>query len=195
MVPSLAVQQAGLGVATADNMNTWVQGGCLLANLQAFVGVSNMTVYMIGYVAAGDGGQGYFYWNSTTPSSSNNNTTIIAPYASIQGAWVRIQNTNVGTNAFRYVLLGSSDTATTADYTIAWKSASGVAKSQAIPAASAVPMGNILIIKDAYGDSAINPITITPSSGTIDISATAVIAAKYNSLTLQSDGVSNWVVI
>lgn len=89
MIPGLAVQQAGLGVATADNMNTWVQGGCLLANLQSFAGVSGMTVYLLGFTAPGDGGQGTFAWSATAGPTGDNLSTIV-PYGVAQGAWVRI---------------------------------------------------------------------------------------------------------
>lgn len=88
MVPALAVQQAGLGVYTADNMNTAVQGGVMLADLQSFSGVQNMCVYMIGYSAIGDGGQGMWAWNPTL--SAGNNTTTILPNGSVQGGWQRM---------------------------------------------------------------------------------------------------------
>lgn len=87
-VPALTVQQAGVGVATADNMNTWTQGGALLATLQNFIGVTNMCVYMIGYTTIGDGGQGMWCWNPTL--TSGNNTTTILPNGSVLGGWTRL---------------------------------------------------------------------------------------------------------
>jgi hypothetical protein len=88
MVPALYVQQQGQAVVTADNLNTPVMGGCLLADLQGFVGVSGMSVYMNGYAAQGDGGQGLFTWNAGV--ASGNNTTTILPSASLLGGWVRM---------------------------------------------------------------------------------------------------------
>lgn len=87
-IPALAVQQPGLGAVTADNLNTYVQGGCLLGYLQNFIGQQNMTVYMLGYVTPGDGGQGVWYWNGGL--TSGNNTTTIVPNGSVQGGWVRV---------------------------------------------------------------------------------------------------------
>lgn len=88
MPPALAVQQPGLGSVTADNFNTYVQGGALLANLQNFIGLPGMTVYMIGYNGIGDGGQGTWTWNSGL--TSGDGVSTILPNGSIQGGWVRL---------------------------------------------------------------------------------------------------------
>jgi hypothetical protein len=88
MLPVLTVQQAGLGVITADNANTWVQGGAFLANLQSFIGQPGMCVYMIGYSAIADGGQGMWTWNPTL--TTGNNTTTVFPNGSVQGGWTRL---------------------------------------------------------------------------------------------------------
>lgn len=92
MIPALAVQQPGLGVVTADNLNTYVQGGALLSNLQAFIGVAGMIVYTTGYSAVGDGGQGAWTWNAGLTSGDNLSTVL--PNGSVQGGW---QKLNVGT--------------------------------------------------------------------------------------------------
>lgn len=88
MIPALTVQQPGVGVVTADNLNSFVQGGALLANLQSFSGAPGMCVYMIGYTALGDGGQGMWTWNPTL--NSGNNTTTILPFGSLLGGWQRL---------------------------------------------------------------------------------------------------------
>lgn len=73
---------------SADNLNTFVQGGALLANLQAFTGTVGMTIYMAGYAAPGDGGQGLFYWNST--GSANDGINNVQPNGAAVGCWTRI---------------------------------------------------------------------------------------------------------
>ena len=88
-VPSLVTYIQGQGVGGADDWNTFIRGGCLLANLQSYIGVQNMTVFMIGGSAVNDGNQGFFYWNSTWTGTPDNVNTI-QPYGVIQGAWVRI---------------------------------------------------------------------------------------------------------
>jgi hypothetical protein len=89
MLPALIVQQAGIGVETADNMNTYVDsGGALLANLQNFIGIPGSTVYIVGYNVAGDGGQGMWTWNAGI--TSGNNTTSVFPNGSVLGGWQRI---------------------------------------------------------------------------------------------------------
>ena len=193
-VPALAVQQPGIGVVSADNYNTYVQGGALLANLQNFPAVSSMTVYLLGYTAPGDGGQGFFYWNALSTATSNN-TTVVAPNGLPQGRWIRIVNVNINIQPFRYITTGTTDTAGLGDQVIAWNVSTGGAKTETLPAAGTVPAGLTITVSDAYGDSAINHITIAPVSGTISFGASALINAKNMSLTFVSDGVSNWVEI
>lgn len=88
-VPSLNVWANGVGAVGGDPLNTYVQGGCLLANLQSFTGLPSMTVYAIGLTAAGDGNQGTFYWNATWTGTPDNVDTI-QPFGVTVGAWVRL---------------------------------------------------------------------------------------------------------
>ncbi len=84
----LTAWNAGIGVYDADWANGVVLGGALLANLQSFSGVPGMCVYMIGYSAIGDGGQGMWTWNPTL--TAGNNTTTILPNGSVLGGWTRL---------------------------------------------------------------------------------------------------------
>lgn len=84
--PTVFVQ--GVTPVSADNLNSFVTGGLLLANLQSFVGTQGMTVATIGNVAAGDGGQGLWYWNPT--GSANDGVNNVAPPAAAVGCWTRI---------------------------------------------------------------------------------------------------------
>ena len=87
--PGLTVAANGQGVITDQWQNTAVQGGALLANLRAFVGISNMTVYMLGTTAPNDGGQGTFYWNATSIAADDGGVTTIQPNGLLTGRWIR----------------------------------------------------------------------------------------------------------
>lgn len=100
------------------------------------------------------------------------------------------------TLGFRAISSGTTDTANLAsDYTISWQSTTAT-KTQTIPGAAAGNKGSILNIADGNKTAgAGNPINITPSSGTVNGSATLAITVAGSAFTIQSDGVSNWVVI
>ena len=87
--PGLTVAANGQGIITDQWQNTAVQGGALLANLRAFVGISNMTVYMLGTTAPNDGGQGTFYWNATSIAADDGGVTTIQPNGLLTGRWIR----------------------------------------------------------------------------------------------------------
>lgn len=86
--PFFQVYVQGSTPVSADELNTFVQGGALLANLQSFTGTVGMTVYLAGLNAPGDGGQGLFYWNAT--GSANDGVNNIQPYGAAVGCWTRI---------------------------------------------------------------------------------------------------------
>jgi len=91
----------------------------------------------------------------------------------------------------RYIVSGSTDTATAADGFIGWASASGAAKTELIPAASTLTAGQQLTISDSFYDAGLNPITITPAAGTIAGQPSAVINKPGGSLTLHANPASN----
>ena len=86
--PSPTVSQQGLGVVPADQLNTYVQTCTNLAQLRAFVGLAGMRADLQGYVSAGDGGGGPFYWSSG--SYTDNGVSIIVPSGASNGAWLRL---------------------------------------------------------------------------------------------------------
>lgn len=88
-VPSLSVQTQGQGSASADQLNTFMQGCPAATYLRNLVGVTGMNVFVAGYAAAFDGGAGVFTWDATS-TSADNGTTIIAPTWAATGRWVRI---------------------------------------------------------------------------------------------------------
>jgi hypothetical protein len=87
-VPYLQQFVPGQGVIPAATLNTFVQGGCYLANLRAFTGLPNQNVQMIGFTAINDGGQGTFVWSGNTGTDDGGVTTIV-PYGVTQGCWLR----------------------------------------------------------------------------------------------------------
>lgn len=99
--PALADFAAGIGAVSADNFNTFIQGGVLLAQLRLFQGAWNgQIVYLGGYNSTGDGGQGLFWWNSIS-TSTDNGTTVIVPYGTVgYGAWLRFLYSTADLNTF-----------------------------------------------------------------------------------------------
>lgn len=98
------------------------------------------------------------------------------------------------------VISGHIDNATSADGAIEWLVFYAGTKVQNIPAPGSVPAGQQLTIIDGFGDCTVNPIVITPASGFVNRVASVSMgglpgSAPYMSLTLQSDGNVNWVLI
>ena len=89
MNPSPNVYQAGIGVFTADQGNTWVQTVLNYPQLRTFTGLDSMAVLVLGAAASNDGGQGHYYYVSTGVYTDNNSTTIV-PTGAVQGAWLRL---------------------------------------------------------------------------------------------------------
>jgi hypothetical protein len=95
----------------------------------------------------------------------------------------------------RKITSGSSDTGGFNDNIISWASGSGAAKAQSIPGCNgASRLGAKFVIKDQQGDAATNNITVTPTSGTIDGAATAVINTNKGFLRMNCDGGTNYVL-
>lgn len=94
--PALTSYSNGINQVSGDNLNTFIQFSGTAAQLRAFTpnpAVPSLTVYMQGYSAAGDGGQGHFYWNTTTGTDDSGLTTIV-PNGSTAGCWTRIPNSS-----------------------------------------------------------------------------------------------------
>jgi hypothetical protein len=87
--PNPAVVWAGVGVVSADLMNTYVQIVASYSQLRTFSGLNNMAVLALGTSIPNDGGQGHFYYNSSS-TATDNNTTVIVPNGKTQGAWLRL---------------------------------------------------------------------------------------------------------
>ena len=193
-VPSLVAYLQGQGAAGADDLNTLVRGGALVSDLQSFSGLQNMTVYLIGGASPGDGLQGTFYWNASWTGTPDNINSV-QPYAALLGAWVRLPLVVSGGVA-RYANTGGADAMLATDSLIVWNYAFSGTKTESILSASSVANNYRVTVKDGYGDSAVNPIVITPLSGTIDGSSSKTINAAFGSLTLAAVPATNsWYVV
>lgn len=92
-VPQYTVAVDGGAAVNADWLNTYLQaGGGVVANLRSFVGVQGIVVNILGYTAANDGGQGFFYWNTGSTAPDDGGVTTVVPYGAGSGAWTRLSN-------------------------------------------------------------------------------------------------------
>lgn len=85
----------------------------------------------------------------------------------------------------------SPDTVTTADAIVVYD------LTVAAPVAVTLPLGvtgQVFYLKDGAGNASTDPITITPTAGTIDGAATATINANYGSVTLVFNG-TEWNIL
>jgi hypothetical protein len=89
-VPSHAVQVDGQGPVTADQLNSFIQTCSNVSDARGFIGVSGMLMYLNGYISAGDGGQGMFFWNAGGSAADDGGLTTIVPTGAASGIWSRI---------------------------------------------------------------------------------------------------------
>jgi hypothetical protein len=90
--PALAVYYNGQGQVGADNLNTFMQTCNTASELRGFAGTTGIEVYMRGFSAIGDGGQGVFYWNVNSTAPDDNGVTTIVPNSQTTGAWTRLSS-------------------------------------------------------------------------------------------------------
>lgn len=93
MLPALAAQTQGGGAVSADNLNTFVQGGgATCADLRGFIGLGGMLVQVTGLSAPNDGGFGTFYWNAfaVNPTDDGGYTTVVPSGTVGTGCWSRL---------------------------------------------------------------------------------------------------------
>ena len=100
--PALSAQIQGLGVVTADQYNTFLQGCDTVAQLRAFTGLPGMEVDIRGYATVGDGGAGRFYWSASSSANDDGGVTAIVPVSASGGAWLRFWNSANPTPIVRY---------------------------------------------------------------------------------------------
>lgn len=101
--------------------------------------------------------------------------------------------TTLGT--LRTVSSGTTDTASSADGTIAWNSSSTSAKTESLYSCSSSAKGLQVTVKDEYGSAGTYNISIAPAgSDTIDAATSYYLAFNYQSATFQCNGAGNWLV-
>ena len=98
-------------------------------------------------------------------------------------------------NNIRVITSGSVDTVLTNDITVAWDSPAAAAKTENVPPCSSLNKAKIYTFKDEYGNAQTYPITIVAASGTIDGLGTFVLRTNLSAMTMQCDGISNYVVL
>lgn len=102
--PNPTVNIQGQGAVNADQFNGFVQTCTNVAMAKSIVGLSNMVLYIQGYLVAQDGGAGSFYWNATSTANDDGGISVIKPTSgSFSGRWLRLP---VGNNvsAITYIV-------------------------------------------------------------------------------------------
>lgn len=90
-VPDNTYQADGQSSVSASQLNTYVQACTNVATLRGFIGLTNMQVYMAGYVTTGDGGEGQFIYSASSTAEDDGGVTAIKPVdAGSTGRWIRI---------------------------------------------------------------------------------------------------------
>lgn len=169
--PSLAVQQNGVNQVSGDNYNTYQQFCVTVAQLKGFIGLSNMMVYVQGFSAALDGGQGTFYWNSSGIIPDDNGVTAVVPNGAASGEWIRIQSPTVDTYNYQVPINGFSVTIPNYTNTVILNPAGALASGTVIMPA--------LVFDGQYvsitSSQTISTFTVSPNSGQTVIGAPTVI--------------------
>lgn len=88
--PFLSLFQNGISQVSGDNLLTFNQTCNVVADLRGFIGTTGVQVYMRGYTAINDGGQGDFYWNAAGTGPDDAGVTAIVPNGAAVGCWSRV---------------------------------------------------------------------------------------------------------
>lgn len=155
----------------------------------------------------------YGFFNSPVAAPNSTNAITIA-YGAYHGLTVTVGTGSVGTAYSCYNANPTAGTKRVALYTdsIAWSvttsSATSItlamtaliynlsstsARAVTLPNANTLPTGLCWIVKDTGGAASTAPITITPTTSTIDGAATFVIAANYGAAFIYNDGTNYFV--
>lgn len=110
--PALSQFQNGISQVSGDNLETFNQTCNVVADLRGFIGTAGMQVYLRGYTAVNDGGQGQFYWNVSGTGPDDGGVTIVVPSGAAVGCWSRLNS--IVTLANGKILVGNSSNVATA---------------------------------------------------------------------------------
>lgn len=187
--PALFAQIQGQGSVSADNLNTYIQSCDNLTQLRGFTGVPGIQVFMRGYVAPGDGGQGNFYWNASGTAADDGGFTTIVPNGSATGEWTRLTfGSNSGATVVSISVFtgtGNVSLASTLDTLIVRKTVAAIT-TVTLPAAPVI--GETHTIKDGSGNASSFNITVSGNGKNIDGAATYVLIVNYEAVTVRFDG-------
>ena len=128
-----------------------------------------------------------------TLTASQAAATVLAAPSGEAGAPTFRQLASVDiTQAGSILTSGASVTMTAASTTLIVRKTTGSATAVTLPASPL--LWQTYVIKDGKGDAATNPITITPSSGSIDGASSVVLSIAYGAVNLEYDG-TTWNVV
>lgn len=159
--PALTQFQNGQNQVSGDMLNTMTQWCVTVPQLRAFTGLSNMIVYIQGFAAALDGGQGWFYWNSSSVTADDGGVTTVVPNGTVAGGWNRIQSPDVLTYAYLVPLTGFSTTIPNYTNTLILNPAGTLSTGTVIMPALLFD-GQLIAITSSQ---TVSTLTLTPSSG------------------------------
>jgi hypothetical protein len=97
----------------------------------------------------------------------------------------------VSSQPSRIVTASAPVTVTSSDYLVIIRQTTGAPINVALPVGT---LNQTVIIKDGKGDAYANPITIIPTTATIDGAGTYVISVAYGAVTLTFDG-TQWNIL
>lgn len=88
--PSNTTFVNGTSQVSADNLNTFIQCCATVTTARGFIGAEGMEMYLKGFTATNDGGQGLFYWNDSSTATDDAGLTTIEPSGATTGRWIRM---------------------------------------------------------------------------------------------------------
>lgn len=173
--PSLTTSLQGMGVVSADLLNTFCQVCQNLSQLRQFVPGDNIGVLVQGFSTPGDGGAGPFWWNASAVSANftDDNENTIVPSGALTGVWLRLGYlAAVSPNQYVVPLTGFSLTLSSGTTLLALNPA-GTLATGSVTLAAPPRDGWVARISSTQ---AVTALTMTAASGTINNPATSLTA-------------------
>ncbi len=178
VAPALNVYINGFSQVSGDNLNTFMQTCNTVSDLRSFAGTTGMEVYMRGFSAIADGGQGLFYWNTGSTAPDDGGASTIVPFSSTSGAWTRLNSVDVLPYSLQVPVTGFSITVTTGVNQLILNPAGTLATGTVILPLVALDSQTVKISTM----QTITALTISPNAGQT-IVGNATTLAQYSSVT------------
>jgi hypothetical protein len=182
------------------NIRTTGQVGGLAATAPAFA-ENNTNALVAQKLAANNNGLSGVFFNSNNGGPMWASPTSRCILAMSNSGSMRINRASncptfdlsgLGLQIAPRVVTASPVTMTSSDTVLVVRKTTGSATAITLPTPNGA--GQVITIKDGKGDAATNPITVTPSSGTIDGAANVAINTAYGVVRLFYDG-TTWTVL